>query len=118
MKEYIFNDCGSCTNADEVGYIDFCNYISVAQCPDGLWRYGYCFRFDAPDMYGGGFAVSSHMAEWNKGYTTRNDAIIAAIMYLKDLVKRNTEYTEEQHKNIDKCIEKAYMEITQLSLFD
>lgn len=132
MKEYLFNDCGVCMNPDKFGEIK-CDtgllptqYISVAKKPNGRWTYGLNYAYD---HNGAGLFAASLKKE---DYPTQRDAVIAGCRHINDKIAEQekthsetyTAYLDDEEepivdtcKNMRKCVELAYNQVTQLTLF-
>lgn len=113
MKEFIFNDCGICTNPNRYG-IDWRNEIKTALRPDGKWVFGWNYNFDTPDQEGGCYGCSLINRET---FDTERDACMAGISYLRKVASRRFIQGHRGRASIDACCDKIFDQWNQLTLF-
>lgn len=120
MKEFIFNDCGVCTNPNVIEKsTGVCDYeITTAFLDDG-WGYGYAFHVSANGMCGG---ISK---ERSKRYATEREAIVAcaerALQFMQE--PHYTGLARNEYVKVPQDIIQSLQDIIkpqprQLSLFD
>ena len=97
-KEYRFNDCNVCLNADQHTLRFGRSIIIVETAQDGgRWFFGYEYHIF---LKGGGYdgGASPCMRGYKENYSTQNEAIAAGFRYFKkrkpSLKRRINEYLE------------------------
>lgn len=126
-KQYKFNEFDVCTNPDILGEVGLFNQISVAQAPNGKWGYGISYQFDQADGSGGCWGVSLECCR----YQSRREAVLEACQRIKIIADRQENTGEDTYEvtangnkrkpctchDMRECVEKAYNEVSQQTLF-
>lgn len=109
MKKFEFNENGVCINPDVLGGNDYQNSIRT-YCKNGKWFADVCYTFTGQDWQGGMHGVQGE-------YDTKRDAVLAACKHLQDKIKYAKSHWKVDTTDSQACVDKAYQEVNQLSLF-
>lgn len=112
-NKFIFNENGVCTNPEKVGLVQdgaFECYISVAINSNGKYVVGHSYSETVGDFHGS----SSPCSDSNGLFDTKREAVLFEISRIKSSIKRSW---EKNWANTQLMLQKAFDEVSQMSLF-